>query len=356
MKWIHPFLEEVALVSTTIRDIAKLAGVSISTVSRVISDSPRISDETKQRIREILKETNYVPNSTAKQLVMKSNFNIGFLFNSRSNNVPLDVYFYNMIGGLQSVILSNNYELTICDFNYLAPSENLLERFVYNRKVDGIILHATLVSEEVISKLNEISFPYVIIGHPDFDFESSWVDIDNTDAGKLACKHLLDNGYKNIAFIGGSKEETISLHRIEGYKKQLKKSKLSLNTQYIKNGMGTDKDGYDCMKELLSLQSPPDAVICINDYTAFGALRAISEANIKVPHQIGIIAFDNFPLAPYVSPSLTSVDIDTFRLGERASELLMKKVKDKSRSHKHERIIPNIISRESTLKISNSES
>jgi DNA-binding LacI/PurR family transcriptional regulator len=255
-----------------------------------------------------------------------------------------------MIGGLQSVILSNNYELTICDFNYLAPSENLLERFVYNRKVDGIILHATLVNEEVISKLNEISFPYVIIGHPEFEFESTWVDIDNTDAGKLACKHLLDHGYKNIAFIGGSKEETISNHRIEGYKKQLKKSKLPVLPKYIMNGMGTDKDGYDCMKELLNLESPPDAVICINDYTAFGALRAIREEDIKVPQQIGIIAFDNFPLAPYVSPSLTSIDIDTFKLGERASELLMKKVKDKIRSHKHERIIPSIISRESTLR------
>jgi DNA-binding LacI/PurR family transcriptional regulator len=332
-------------LATTIRDIARLAGVSISTVSRVISDNPRISDETKKKVREILKDTNYVPNSTAKQLVMKSNFNIGFLFNSHSSNVLVDFYFYNMIGGLQSVILSNNYELTICDFSYLNPSENLLERFVYNRKVDGIILHVSLVNSDIIAKLNEISFPYVIIGNPNIDFDSTWVDIDNTAAGKLACKRLLESGYKKVAFIAGSKEEVISNQRIEGYKKQLKKSKLSVDPQYIMNTMGTDKDGYAGVKKLLSMDSPPDAVICINNYTAFGAVRAINELSIKVPEQLGVITFDNFPLAPYISPSLTSIDIDTFKLGERASELLMEKVKNNNKPHKHERIIPNIISR-----------
>lgn len=342
-------------MATTIRDIARLANVSISTVSRVISDSPRISDETKVRIREILKEMNYVPNSTAKQLVMKSSFTIGFLFNSRSYDVPLDVYFYNMIGGLQSIILSNNYELTICDFSYLNPSENLLERFVYNKKVDGIILHSSLVNDDIISRLNDIAFPYVIIGHPDDEVECTWVDIDNAAAGRISCKHLVEQGYEKIAFIGGSSGEAISTQRIEGYKKQLKKDKLPVVPEYIKNGMGTDKDGYEYMKELLSLDSPPDAVICINDYTAFGAIRALSEAKIKVPEEIGIITFDNFPLAPYISPSLTSIDIDTFKLGERAGEMLMHKVKNKSKSHKHERIIPNIIYRESTIKNDSSE-
>ncbi|WP_139903140.1 LacI family DNA-binding transcriptional regulator [Clostridium thermarum] len=332
-------------MATTIRDIAKLAGVSISTVSRVISDSPRISDETKKRIREILKETNYVPNSTAKQLVMKSNFNIGFLFNSHSSNVLVDFYFYNMIGGLQSVVLSNNYELTICDFSYLDPSENLLERFVYNRKVDGVILHVSMVNAEIISKLNEIDFPYVIIGNPNIDIESTWVDFDNTTAGELACERLYERGYKKVAFIAGSKEEVISNQRIEGYKKCLKKLKVEVDPQYIINTMGTDVDGYESLKKLLSLESPPDAVISINNYTAFGAIRAINELSIKVPEELGVIAFDNFPLAPYISPALTSIDIDTFKLGERASELLMEKVKNSCKHHKYEKIVPNIILR-----------
>lgn len=336
-------------MATTIRDIAKLAKVSASTVSRVINDDPRISEKTKKKVKKIIEEMNYIPNSMAKQLVMKTSFNIGFLFNSHINTLPVDYYFYNMIGGLQSVIFSNNYELTICDFSYLKPTENLLERFVYNKRVDGVVLHATLVNADIIKRLNDIDFPYVVIGNINLDFPSTWVDIDNNFAGELACKHMLDRGYKKIAFIGGTATETVSNQRIEGYKRQLTSSKIPVNSKYIMNGMGTDEDGYRCMKELLQLDPLPDAVICINDYTAFGVIKALKETNLKLPEEVGIITFDNFPLAPYMTPSLTSIDIDTFKLGIRAGEMIMEKVKG-DKQHKEERISPGIIFRDSTAK------
>lgn len=338
----------------TIRDIAKLAKVSASTVSRVINDDPRISEKTKKKVKKIIEEMHYIPNSMAKQLVMKTSFSIGFLFNSHINSLPLDYYFYNMIGGLQSVIFSNNYELTICDFSYLKPSENLLERFVYNKRVDGVVLHSSLVNSEIIQRLNEIQFPYVVIGNSNLDFCSTWVDIDNNFAGKLACKHMLDRGYKKIAFIGGTTTETVSNQRIEGYKSQLKSSKMPVFPEYIMHGMGTDEDGYQCMKKLLQLDSMPDAVICINDYTAYGVIKALKETNLKLPEEVGIITFDNFPLAPYMTPSLTSIDIDTFKLGERAGELIMEKVKG-NKFDKHERISPGIIIRDSTARDKNSD-
>lgn len=336
-------------MAITIRDIAKLAKVSASTVSRVINDDPRISEKTKKKVKKIIEEMNYIPNSMAKQLVMKTSFNIGFLFNSHINTLPLDFYFYNMIGGLQSVIFSNNYELTICDFSYLKPTENLLERFVYNKRVDGVVLHATVVNADIINRLNEIDFPYVVIGNTNLDFCSAWVDIDNNFAGKLACKHMLDMGYRKIAFIGGTDTETVSNQRIEGYKNQLISSNISVNSQYIINGMGTKEDGYYCMKKLLQLDPFPDAVICINDYTAFGAIRALKETNLKLPEEVGIITFDNFPLAPYMTPSLTSIDIDTFMLGKRAGEIIMERIKG-NKIHKQESISPGIILRDSTAR------
>lgn len=336
-------------MATTIRDIAKLAKVSASTVSRVINDDPRISEKTKKKVKKIIEEMNYIPNSMAKQLVMKTSFNIGFLFNSHINTLPLDYYFYNMIGGLQSVIFSNNYELTICDFSFLKPSENLLERFVYNKRVDGVVLHATVINEDIIKRLNDIDFPYVVIGNINVDFPSTWVDIDNNYAGKLACQHMLDKGYRKIAFIGGTPTETISNQRIEGYKKQLISSNIAVNSEYIMNGMGTNEDGYNCTKKLLQLNPIPDAIICINDYTAFGAIRALKETDLKIPEEVGIITFDNFPLAPYITPSLTSIDIDTFKLGKRAGEMIMEKVKG-NELHRQERISPGIIFRDSTAR------
>lgn len=186
-------------MTVTIRDIAKEAKVSPSTVSRVVNDSPLISQETKEKVRAIMKDLNYTPNSIGKQLAKQSSFNIGFLFSTQSKEVLLDTFFYDIIRGVQSVVFANDYDLTICDLNYLKSKQNFLERFVYNKKVDGVILHVSLVTPEVINSLEELGFPYVIVGQTEAD--TTWVDIDNSMGGELAVTHLLDKGYKkNILY------------------------------------------------------------------------------------------------------------------------------------------------------------
>lgn len=337
-------------MAVTINDIAKAAGVAPSTVSRVVNNSPLISEETKIRIRAILKEMNYTPNSIGKQLAMQSSFNVGFLINTSSKDNFLDPFFYDIIGGAQSIVLSSAYDLTLGNISYLDSNEHFLNRFVYSKKVDGLIIHVSIVNKDIIQELNESEFPYVIIGKPKEKNKASWVDIDNTVGGELAANHLLEQGYNNIAFIGGTKDEPVSFSRLLGYKKVLDKLDIRENQGYIKGGLGTEADGYRLMRDLLSMDNPPDAVICINNYTAFGVLKAVKEKGLRIPEDIGILTFDNFPLAPYMDPPLTCLKINTFELGKVAGEILMDKLKNKTNTFENKLLIPELIVRESSLR------
>lgn len=338
-------------MANTIRDIAKAAGVSPSTVSRVVNDSPLISEETKIRVREILKELNYTPNSIGKQLAMQSSFTIGFLINTKSKDNFLDPFFFDMIGGSESVVLSKKYDLSICNTNYLQSDEDFLSRFVYSKKVDGLIIHVSIINKHIVEELNRLEFPYVIIGQPKKGLKGSWVDIDNAAAGELAANHLIDSGYKNISFIGGTKDEPVSFNRLKGYRNILGKFGMEEKQNYIKGGLGTEQDGYNLMNELLSMDKAPDAVICINNYTAFGAMRAIKEKGLTIPDDIGIVTFDDFPLAPYTTPPLTALRIDTFKLGKLAGDMLMEKIENKHSSLKSEVLVPELVIRTSSSKI-----
>ncbi|MBC2579517.1 LacI family DNA-binding transcriptional regulator [Clostridium sp. DJ247] len=337
-------------MNVTIHDIAKIAKVSASTVSRVINDNPSISEETKKRIRAIMKELNYTPNSIGKQLAKQSSFTVGFLINTESNDVVLDPFFYDIINGSQSIILPKNFDITICDITYLKPDENILSKFVYSKKADGLIIHVSIINKKIIEQLNELNYPYVIIGKPKENASISWVDADNITAGEIATKHLIEQGYRKIAFIGGTKNEPISSNRIKGYKNILSQLNVKQDTKYIKETVGIKIDGYADMMSLLNLDNPPDSVICINNYAAFGALEALNQKGLNIPKDIGIVTFDDFPLAPYTTPQLTALRIDTFELGKLAGEILMKKIEDSRVKSEIKIVLPQLIIRESSLK------
>ncbi|MDF2881927.1 MAG: transcriptional regulator, LacI family [Clostridiaceae bacterium] len=336
-------------ISVTINDIAKIAGVSPSTVSRVVNDSPLISEGTKKNIRTIMKDLKYFPNSIGKQLAKKSSFNIGFLINTSSKDTLLDQFFYNIIIGSQSLILPANYDLTICDTHYLAEHESFLERFVYSKKVDGLIIHSSILNKESIEELNSMNFPYVVLGQPAAAVNVSWVDIDNISACEEAVKFLIKKGYKYPAFIAGSHDEPISNTRLKGYTKAAIDLKIQNYKSLIRFGIGTEEDGYNLMKELLKSNTVPDSVICINNYTAFGALNAIKETFLEIPRDFGIITFDSYPLAPYTSPTITSIHINTFELGKLAAQVLLSKLSKTGDNNQVNMLLPEIMERQSTM-------
>lgn len=296
-----------------------------------------------------MKNMKYFPNSIGKQLAKKSSFNIGFLINTSSKDTLLDQFFYNIIIGSQSLILPANYDLTICDIHYLAEHESFLERFVYSKKVDGLIIHSSILNKENIEELNSMNFPYVVLGQPSAAENVSWVDIDNISACEEAVRFLIKKGYKYPAFIAGSSDEPISNNRFKGYTKAASDLNIPNYRSLIKFGIGTEEDGYNLMKELLKSNTIPDSVICINNYTALGALNALKETSLNIPKDFGILTFDSYPLAPYTSPAITSIHINTLELGKLAAQVLLNKLSNTSDNNKANMLLPEIIERQSTI-------
>lgn len=335
-------------MKVTISDIASAAEVSKSTVSKVINDHPSISTQTKEKVNKIMKEMNYFPNAMATQLAKQSSSRIAILIEAEKKDYYLNTFFYNIIGGAESIIFSQNYSLEICNINNFKSSHEFIEKHVYSKKVDGIIIPLSIINETIVTTLNNIDFPFVVVGRPNVDYLMNWVDIDNILGGEIAGSHLIENGYENIAFIGGQLEGIITKYRYLGIEMGLKNYNKSIKTEYLKTGLNGEAEGYKLMKELLTLKTPPDSIICVDNYTAFGALLAIKESAKLIPKDIGIVTFDNYPLAKYTTPSLTAINIDTFELGKKAAEMLFETINSPNLNNRINLIRPEIIIREST--------
>ncbi len=258
----------------TIKDIARFAGVSKSTVSMVINNDSSIPERTKERIRKIMLKYNYFPNSRAKQLASGKSFSIGIIVDIRKKESFWNPYFYSMIGGAESFVCSRDYSLTISNINSTENKEHFLPRFIYNHRVDGIIIPSYVITPDIVSQLENLGFPFVLVGESGEYSNVNQVDINNRQAGELAVQHLVESGYTKIAFIGGNTGETMSINRFEGYRSGLAVMGISENPSIVKLGGGDQEAGQRHMRALIDSSILPDAVICINNYVAYGVLSA----------------------------------------------------------------------------------
>lgn len=336
-------------MKVTISDIAKAANVAKSTVSKVLNDSPKISQETKQKVREIMKQMNYTPSSIATGLARQSSCNIGLLVDMSKESEFLNQFFYNIIGGIESVIAPLKYELTISNVQYSNPEGHFLNRLIFSKRVDGIIANNSVLTDELSEELNRLEFPYISIG--EIRTPGSWIDFDNKLGGSMLTEHLLEQGYSKIAFIGGEQHEKIYTHRLGGYLQALHQAEIIVHHNWIINCKADEQGSYQAALELLQSEEQPDSVVCMNSYVAFGVLQAAKSLGINVPSQLGIAAFDDYPLSRYTTPPLTSLNIDTFKLGLSSGQLLMERIKGNDMSSKHLLLEPELIARESTARI-----
>ncbi|MNO67233.1 HTH-type transcriptional repressor CytR [compost metagenome] len=314
-------------MKVTINDIAKAANVAKSTVSKVLNDSPNISKATKERIRAIMKEMNYIPSSIATGLAKRKCNNIALMIDLSRRNDFLNHFFYNIIGGVESVVGAHDYDLTICNVTQ-GESRKFLNRYVLSQKADGMIIDTSILEKEVAADLEKMRYPFVVLGDWEAKQKFPCVDIDNRLGAVKITEHLLAGGYRRIAFIGGQKNESLFSRRFNGYSEVLRRQGYGVNPVWSFPDGNTEEIGYGIVKKLLRLPILPDALICMNNYVAFGALRSLQEEGFSVPEKMGIVTFDNEPLAPYTTPPLTSLNMDTFGLGVKAAEVLMTIIQD----------------------------
>ena len=329
----------------TIKDIARIANVSHTTVSRALNNSPFINEETKIKIMDIAKQINYVPNFNAKSLVLNRSYNIGLFFSTLSE-VTSPRFFYDTVKGINSVI-KENYNLVIGGIdNYKSFIS------INSRRFDGIILMSQSSSDNsFIYDIMDKKIPLVVLNR-DID-ESDIVNIlpgDKKGAYK-AVTYLIQNGHREIAIIEGKKDFKATIERKEGFLNALIDNKLQIKSEYVVGGDYTFESGYCAMKKLLSNEKIPTAVFCSNDEMAVGAMKAIAEAKLKVPDNISIIGFDDNQLGAFMTPALTTVRRPTIEVGKKGAEKLFAIIENNSIQREKIFIKTELIERESVANV-----
>ena len=321
-------------MSVSIKDVAKKAGVSISTVSKALNDKSSVSSSTIERIKQTAEDMGYVPNSRARVFATKETKQIVFIA-----DIPKDTAFYNphvfeIIMGLQHSVSKRGYSLIVESVEKKEALEYINNLYKKNM-ADALVVHASIITKRLESLIVKSNLPHLIIGQPDYQSTLSWIDTDNTLSGAIAIRHLLKKDYYPVAFVGGKADDMISLHRFEGAERELKQNNLNFEDQYVLSSSSTIVSGMNAAKKILKMEKPPRSVLCANSVIAFGMMQELRNQKIKVPKDVAVMTFDRYPFSDFTEPRVTSVDMNMYEIGEEAGSILIKNL-----SHPNLRIQP----------------
>jgi DNA-binding LacI/PurR family transcriptional regulator len=335
-------------MKVTINDIAQVAGVSKATISKVINDSPSIPLSTKERIRGIIAEMNYIPNAHATLLAKRTTNTISYILCGDNESVFKDPFVFSIIGGCNKFFYDHNYELNLSSLAKNIDTESFVRKYIYSGLYSGVVLSSELCSPELLIKLNELNFPYVIIGYYPSEIPADVVEIDNKTGGEIATNYLVRKGLKKIYYIGAQTSLPFAINRINGYKKAISESNLEENIILINERYS--KISSDVLfSKYIPADFDADGIVCSDNFISTIIMKYLNEKNIHIPNDIKLITFDNTMIAQYSIPSLSTVDIDTYKLGFTAAEVLFNKITTKNSEKKSIFIKPSIIERESSL-------
>lgn len=329
----------------TIKDVAKEAGVSIATVSRVINNSPKAGKTSVKSVKAAMKKLGYRPNANARALVNKKTNTIGVLVSDVS-----DPFFGSLLKGVDQIARDNDMHLLIGNGYHNRKTEKEAIEILINSCSQSLIIHSKALTDKELIQFAEEVPGMVLINRYIPELAERCISFDNYTAAYLATTHLIDNGHKNIAYINSDHKISDSSERKAGYLKALQDHKLPCPTNYTLDSHLSDQGGYDAMKALLAKELPITAVVAYNDYMAAGALKALDDNHIKVPQQMSLIGFDNSLIARYVHPTLTTINYPIITMAIQATQLSLQLAKDES--YKVETIVfaPELIERLSVSK------
>jgi LacI family repressor for deo operon, udp, cdd, tsx, nupC, and nupG len=313
----------------TLKDVAKLAGVSVATVSRVINGHANVSAETRASVERAILKLNYSPNTIARSLVTGRTGVISLIIVQEDPIVPT-TWFYELpiVQSIYDYLKGQDWELQIAMCSYREFQEPaFLPRHFNKRTVDGVlILSAWMVERHIVSELKERNLPHVIIGAHDPDYESLCIEYDNEGAIRSLVEHLWNSGHQIFGLIGGAPYQLHMHGRIQGFASALEEFGLPTWNRLTKYGDWSIESGYELMQEFLAREPNPTAVVCGNDYIAVGAMRAITEQGLRIPEDIAVVGFDDTVVSQIISPTLTTVRLPLAQAGRLAAERLVREL------------------------------
>jgi len=332
----------------TIKDLAKELNLSTSTISRALHNHPSIGKKTTQDVWKLAAKLGYFPNSVASNLRKNKTNLIGII-------VPrIDVYFHSrVISGVEEVAYKLGYNIIICQSNDSYEREVTIIQTLLTNMVEGVIGCVALETKNCshYSRFKDYDIPLVFFDRVSYEIESSKVIIDDYEAAFKATEYLAKTGCKRIAHIAGCQNTGIFQARLEGYKAAIRKYNLPVVDELVEVCDDLSfENGHTCSRKLLKSPLHPDGIFCANDNTAISAIQVAKSLNLRIPNDVSIIGFSNYPNSTIIEPALTTIDDRAFEMGQAAAKLLIRQIEDKDSIIASETIVirTDIIEREST--------
>ena len=339
-----------AILKVTLTDIARTLNITAATVSRALNNHPAIKESTKKIVRETAEKLQYQPNKIASSLRSGKSNIIGVIIPSAEIN-----FFGSVIHGIERVANENNYNVLIYQTNELYEYEKRGVQTFLQSQVDGVLasISKNTINLDHYSEIKNRGVPLILFDRAIDTLGVPSVVVDDYAGAFTATKHLIDQGCRRIAHIGGQQHVSIFNQRLKGYINALNVHGIPVNDDLIIYGKVSIESGSECMKNLLSLPIIPDAVFAVEDFTALGAMQVIKANNKKIPDDIAIVGFANEPFGQYITPSLSTVNQQTVQMGEEAAKLFFQCFVNKDLykiASQKLILVPELICRESSLK------
>ena len=337
----------------TIHDIARELNISASTVSRAMNDNPRISLKTREKIKALANSLGYRPNTLASNLRNKKSNTIGIV-------VPLinRHFFSSVISGVEDVAYKAGYTVVISQSNDQADKEINIVQSMFANRVDGLIISIAMQTEtfDHLKLFRRKHIPLVFFDRVVDEIETDKIVVDDFAGGFKVTQHLIDQGYQRIAHIAGPLNLMTYRERKNGYRQALIQNGITCDESLVLENRLTSEDGVNAAKQLMSLATPPDAIFCGNDTTALSLMMFLRDKGYRIPRDIGIVGFSNEPFSRVVSPSITTIAQPGFEMGQKAAELIIRKIENKERTYQTIILPTELIIRESSNRLKSVQS
>lgn len=328
-------------------DIGEKAGVSRSTVSRVINNDPHVNEATRARVMRVIQDLGYVPNMAARALVTRRTQVIGVVIPQRLTTIFNEPYYFPaLLHGIASVFNARDYSMMLWVEEDHHDPQRFYDRIVRNRLIDGLIVASISHKSLFVTKMTEVDMPVVLTERPPAPLaHHSYISIDNAAAAYNAVMHLVRLGRRRIGHITGDLTNPDALERIEGYRRALSDAGLEDDRNLVVEGNFSRQSGYHGGK--IMIPRGIDAVFAANDQSALGVLDALNEAGLRVPDDVAVVGFDDLPAAATSMPPLTTIHQPVQDRGARAAQLLLDTVEGIEREIRHVLLPTEIVIRES---------
>jgi LacI family transcriptional regulator len=314
------FMRALPVTGLNLEHIARLSGVSRSTVSRVINNDPKVADETRAKVQQVIEEVHFRPNVAARSLAGAQTFILGLVIPTGVSSVFSDPYFPNLIRGISSACRDRDYSVML----WLAEPDyerRTVMQVLRNGIIDGVIVSSMPMDEIIVDALSHAELPFILVGRDPTHPGVNYVDVENRRGGVEAVTHLIRMGRRRIAHISGPLNTVVGRDRLEGFQEALRMRGVPFNPELVLEGDFSEEEGYSLTK--LILPRSPDAIFAASDAMALGALRALREAGLRVPEDVAVIGFDDLPFAATADPPLTTIRQPIQRTGAMAAQTLI---------------------------------